>query len=106
MSETADDENDTSKLKGVTWPGMGLFDSATEMQKRKRNQRKDKSILRRMEITSAGVEPTEFIWTEGGEFQRTRDIYATPSVEPSPVCPPPSAYSVCNSPLRRVCAGV
>jgi hypothetical protein len=80
-----DEDHDRSKLKGVFWPGMSLFDSATEDQKRKRNQRKDDSVVKQMEQTSADVEPTEFVWTEDGDFQRTRDIYASPSIDGSPV---------------------
>lgn len=80
--------SDKSKLKGVFWPGMSLFDSATEEQKRKRNQRKDAAVLRNMEQVAAGVEPTECVWTEDIDLQRTRDIYATPSVFGSPVCLP------------------
>ncbi|KAK3383329.1 hypothetical protein B0T24DRAFT_687781 [Lasiosphaeria ovina] len=79
-----DEENDSSKLKGIRYPGMGLFDSASELQKRKRNQRKDESVLKKMAQSSSGIEPTEFVWTEGGVFQRTRDIYASPSIEGSP----------------------
>ena len=78
---------DKSKLKGVFWPGMSLFDSATEDQKRKRNQRKDVAVLRQMERVAAGVKPTEGVWSEDLDLQRTRDIYATPSVFGTPVCP-------------------
>jgi len=83
-----DDENDANKLKGVRYPGMGLFDSADETQKRMRNQRKDDSVLKLMEETSSGIVPNEFVWTESGEFQRVRDIYASPSIEGSPVSHP------------------
>ncbi|KAL1839530.1 hypothetical protein VTJ49DRAFT_1432 [Mycothermus thermophilus] len=79
-----DEDNDSSKLKGVKYPGMGLFDSADETQRRMRNQRKDESVLRQMEEASSGIAPNEFVWTEDGEFQRIRDIYATPSVEGTP----------------------
>ncbi|KAL2016524.1 hypothetical protein VTK56DRAFT_3418 [Thermocarpiscus australiensis] len=79
-----DDEKDGSKLKGVKYPGMGLFDSADETQRRMRNQRKDDSVLKQMEQASSGIEPTEIVWTEDIEFQRLRDIYATPSIEGSP----------------------
>lgn len=82
---TAEDENNRSKLKGALWPGMSVFDSATEAQKRKRNQRKDESVLRLMEQTSAGVEPTEIVWSGEGEFHKMRDIYASPSLDGSPV---------------------
>lgn len=87
-SESTDfvgDDADYSKLKGVRYPGMGLFDSADSAQKRMRNQRKDDSVLKQIEQASSGFEPTEFVWTENGEFQRTRDVYATPSIEGSPV---------------------
>jgi len=85
ITEYAEEENDNSKLKGVRYPGMGLFDSASEIQKRKRNQRKDESVLRHMEETSSCIEPTEFVWSEQGDFQRTRYIYDSPSIEGSPV---------------------
>lgn len=81
----AEEDNDRSKLKGARWPGMSVFDSATEAQKKKRNQRKDESVLKQMERTSAEVEPMEIVWSEDGELQRMRDIYATPSIDGSPV---------------------
>lgn len=79
------EENDASKLKGVKYPGMGLFDSADEVQRRMRNQRKDDSVLKQMEETSSGIVPNEIVWGEDGQFQRIRDIYASPSIEGSPV---------------------
>ncbi|KAK0630053.1 hypothetical protein B0T17DRAFT_635673 [Bombardia bombarda] len=83
--ETLEDDNDPSKqLKGIKYPGMGIFDSASELQKRRRNQRKDESVLRQMQVTSFGIEPNEVVWNEVGEYQRTRDIYASPSVEGTP----------------------
>jgi hypothetical protein len=93
------EENDVSKLKGVRYPGMGLFDSADETQKRMRNQRKDDSVLKQMEETSSVIEPNEFIWAEGGEFQRVRDIYASPSIEGSPVSKP-------STPCHRATSGM
>ncbi|KFY28248.1 hypothetical protein V493_03038 [Pseudogymnoascus sp. VKM F-4281 (FW-2241)] len=80
----ADAESDNSKLKGVYWPGMDLFDSATAEMKRMRNQRKDGSILAQMKTTSREVEPNEIIYNTQGELQRVRDIYDS-SVEGSPV---------------------
>lgn len=75
-----------SKLKGVIWPGMDWFDAATDEMKRKRNQKKDFAVLEQMQRTSSVVEPTEFIWNSEGELQRTRDVYASPSIDGSPVC--------------------
>ncbi|KAK4168796.1 hypothetical protein QBC43DRAFT_106509 [Cladorrhinum sp. PSN259] len=80
----SDDDSDMNKLKGIIYPGMGLFDSASEYQKRRRNQRKDASVLRNMIETSSIITATEYVWDEGGEFQRKRDIYSTPSIEGSP----------------------
>ncbi|KAK2861258.1 hypothetical protein FQN49_004380, partial [Arthroderma sp. PD_2] len=44
--------DEASRLKGIFWPGMDIFDSATEEMRRKRNQKKDGSILKQMEETS------------------------------------------------------
>ena len=98
-STELDDDNDISKLKGVRYPGMGLFDSADETQKRMRNQRKDDSVLKHMEETSSGIVPNEFVWTENGEFQRIRDIYASPSIEGSPVrhCHIAASFQCCSN---------
>jgi hypothetical protein len=88
VETAADEDPDKSKLKGVFWPGMDIFDSATPEQKRKRNQRKDVSVVKNMEEFAACVEPTECIWSEDIiELQRTRDIYATPTPVGTPVCP-------------------
>jgi len=86
--EIPDDDGDLTKLKGIIYPGMGLFDSASELQKRRRNQRKDESVLKNMKETSAIIKPDECVWDEDGDLQRVRDIYATPSVEGSPVGQP------------------
>ena len=94
-SPAVEEDDDLSKLKGVRYPGMGLFDAASEQARRRRNQRKDESVLKQMEQTSADIEPTEYIWTEDGRFERTRDIYATPSVDGSPVGPPLDIVAHC-----------
>ncbi|KFY18007.1 hypothetical protein V491_04888 [Pseudogymnoascus sp. VKM F-3775] len=92
----ADADSDNSRLKGIYWPGMDLFDSATAEMKRMRNQRKDGSILAQMKTTSRGVEPNEIIYNTQGELQRIRDIYDS-SVEGSPVKieKPPSPKKRC-----------
>lgn len=102
LAETAPDEDaDRSKLKGVFWPGMDIFDSATPEQKRKRNQRKDVSVVKYMEEFAACVEPTEYIWSEDIiELQRTRDIYATPTPVGIPLCP---SYPVASALMETGC---
>ncbi|OAP55058.1 hypothetical protein AYL99_10758 [Fonsecaea erecta] len=54
------------KLKGTVWPGMDLFDAATQEMQQKRNQKKDASVLRRMEKLAALVEPTEVVYSPRG----------------------------------------
>jgi hypothetical protein len=63
-------------LKGVQWPGMDLFDAATPEMRRKRNQKKDGTLVKQMEANSQQVEPTEQIFqsTEGLPFQAEREI--------------------------------
>ncbi|KAK3950380.1 hypothetical protein QBC32DRAFT_372009 [Pseudoneurospora amorphoporcata] len=75
-----DDDDESSKLKGIRYPGMGLFDSANEQQKRKRNQRKDESVLKLMEEASTTIEQKEVIYNEDWTLQRERDVYASPSI--------------------------
>ena len=61
-------------MKGTIWPGMDLFDAATEAMRKKRNQRKDGSVVRRMERLSALVEPTEVVYSPGGNIRKARHI--------------------------------
>ena len=74
--------SDATRLKGIYWPGMDLFDSASPTAKRKRNQKKDGSILEQMRANSAIVEPTELIFWAGGDLKMKRQI--TGQVESSP----------------------
>jgi hypothetical protein len=88
LSDTvdADDGNDASKLKGTVYPGMGLFDAATPIQKRKRNQKKHASVVRNMEMTSASIGQDEEVWDiTMSEITRTRNVYDSPSIDGSPV---------------------
>lgn len=83
--------SDSTVLKGVLWPGMDLFDSATPEMKRMRNQRKDESVLEQMIATSNDVEPNEVVYDLNGEIHHTRDIFGPLSTENSPVSErPPS----------------
>lgn len=88
LSETVgvDCGNDASKLKGTVYPGMGLFDAATPIQKRKRNQKKHASVIRNMEMTSASIGPDEEVWDiTMSQVTRTRNVYDSPSIDGSPV---------------------
>lgn len=65
---------ESTKLKGVYWPGMDIFDSATPEMRRKRNQKKDHSVVEQLELNSQDVEATELIFTPHGSFKRQRRI--------------------------------
>ncbi|KAI9843931.1 MAG: hypothetical protein M1838_002398 [Thelocarpon superellum] len=62
------------QLKGVCWPGMDIFDSATPEMKRKRNQKKDDSLAMQLEISSTLVEATEQMFGNDGDLQQERPI--------------------------------
>lgn len=83
--ESPEDNDGMPKLKGVCYPGMGMFDAATPEQKRMRNQRKDKSVIDQMAAYSASIVPNEYVFNLNFELQRVRNIYDPPSVPNSPV---------------------
>lgn len=62
------------KLKGTTYPSMALFDAATEELKRKRNQRKDGSVLEKLERNAALVQPTETVHSASGTVLKHRHM--------------------------------
>lgn len=70
-------------LKGIQWPGMNIFDSASPEAQRKRNQKKTTSIMAQMELNSSAVEPLERIYWPEGELKKERVI--TGMVESSPM---------------------
>jgi hypothetical protein len=87
--------SESTKLKGVYWPGMDIFDSATPEMRRKRNQRKDISVVAQLETNSQEVEPMELIFTPQGSFKRQRRISNSEfdeedEVEIKPESPQPS----------------
>ncbi|KAI5282109.1 hypothetical protein KEM54_002971 [Ascosphaera aggregata] len=93
-SDFGEEELKQVKLKGILWPGMDIFDSATEQMRKKRNQKKDDSVLKRMEITSKTIEPTEQVFSPCGTLQVERVITGNPD-DYSPIkgetpIPPPS----------------
>ena len=72
-----------TKLKGVFWPGMSLFDSASPEARRKRNQRKNSCVLDQMSHDSAMIEAIESIYFLDGTLKKHRPI--TGMVESSPL---------------------
>ncbi|KAH6691564.1 hypothetical protein F5X68DRAFT_252599, partial [Plectosphaerella plurivora] len=77
-------------LKGKYWPGMAIFDSASEKDRRRRNQRKDASVLQKMQRSSASIRTTMMVLDSNFDHSSDRDVYdepscdeATPSKKPS-----------------------
>ncbi|KAG9746560.1 hypothetical protein KCU73_g7583, partial [Aureobasidium melanogenum] len=75
------DDDDTSKLKGIVWPGMGLFDAATPELKKKRNQKKDVSVSDRLATMSEGIQKEELIFSPSGSLCKKRIISGQPQPE-------------------------
>lgn len=90
-SEEAEPREAEAQLKGVYWPGMNIFDSAPPELRRKRNQKKDGSVLAQMELNSTLVEPTELVFWADGDFKKERRIYSpTTELSPSEFDPAPT----------------
>jgi len=64
----------TPQLKGTRWPGMDMFDAAPDELKRKRNQRKDASVLRNLQRNAGRVEPTETVRSAAGLVLKRRHM--------------------------------
>lgn len=81
----------TPELKGIYYPGMSLFDSASPDAQRKRNQRKDESLIAQIEQESLEVECNEYIYWPDGALKMCRfitgDVQSSPLKEDTP--PPP-----------------
>jgi hypothetical protein len=100
VPEFDDGQGEHTKLKGVVWDGMGLFDSATQDMRRKRNQKKAISVVEQLKATSEVVEATECVFDAEGVLRRERPITGNPEEEdgisplkgesePEPDSPPP-----------------
>lgn len=73
-----DEEDETltevTRLKGIYWPGMNIFDAATPITKRRRNQKKETSVAVSLERNALLVEPNEVIFTPYGTMKKSRYI--------------------------------
>ncbi|KAI1821246.1 hypothetical protein F4861DRAFT_551982 [Xylaria intraflava] len=78
--ETVEDDTGALILKGVVYPGMGGFDSATERDRRMRNQKKDPAVLLKLETSSQLVTKVEEVLDLNLNYQRSRDVYDEPSI--------------------------
>lgn len=91
------------KLKGVVYPGMDIFDSASEAVRKTRNQKKDGTSLAEMRRQSALVLPNELIFHGDGGFKRQRPIqgYGSDDCPTTPECTPPPKRPA-RPPKRKV----
>ncbi|KAJ5558302.1 hypothetical protein N7535_008515 [Penicillium sp. DV-2018c] len=69
-----DRADEMATLKGVQWQGMGMFDSATPEMRRRRNQKKDDTVLKHMENDSLLAQPDELIFDAEGNLVKQRLI--------------------------------
>ncbi|KAG8623168.1 hypothetical protein KVT40_008144 [Elsinoe batatas] len=76
--------NDSNLLKGIIWPGMDLFDSATPEMRRKRNQKKSLDVIDRLQATSNMIEATEVVYTPEIIQSKARAITGLPHSSVSP----------------------
>ncbi|KAF2222196.1 hypothetical protein BDZ85DRAFT_283303 [Elsinoe ampelina] len=76
--------NDSTLLKGIIWPGMDLFDSATPEMRRKRNQKKSLDVVDRLQATSNMIEATEVVYTPEIIESKARAITGLPHSSVSP----------------------
>ncbi|KAJ3565715.1 hypothetical protein NPX13_g7401 [Xylaria arbuscula] len=81
--ETIEGDTGALILKGVIYPGMAGFDSATEKDRRMRNQKKDPAVLLKLEANSQLVTRAEEVLDINLDHQRTRDVYDEPSIDGS-----------------------
>lgn len=85
-------KGDIAKLDGV-----GGFDAAPEEQRKKRNQKKDPSVLVHMEASSRAVRTLEQVTDLNLNFVRWRDVFDEPSIDGSEVSHLITAYISNNS---------
>ena len=88
MDQTSNEvQSDASRLKGIIWPGMDLFDAASPEARRMRNQKKGTSVLASMQATSELIEPTEVILYPSWEIKKERFISGEVESSPPPESP-------------------
>lgn len=93
-----------TKLKGVLWPGMNIFDAATPDMRRRRNQKKETSVVTRLERNASVVEANEMIFTPTGSLWKQRPISGHVDFDSSPYkishpSPPPKRKASSRIPL-------
>lgn len=95
QGEDGEIPSSSEKLKGVIWPGMDLFDTATPSMKKKRNQKKPVVVLENMLACSKAIEPAEVSYHADGTFRKSRDVFGPLSEDEFslPVC----IYILCTS---------
>lgn len=102
-----DSISEVTKLKGVLWPGMDLFDAATPDRRKKRNQKKETSVIDRLERNALIVEANEMMFTPRGSLYKERPITGQVDFNSSPYkmdnfsSPPAKRKPAARAPLAR-----
>jgi hypothetical protein len=73
-STSATKNANATKLKGKIWPGMHLFDAATPDEARRRNQKKDVSVVKKMERLTRLIVPEEVTYSSEWSVKKSRHI--------------------------------
>lgn len=84
VTEEEEPVTEATKLKGILWPGMDIFDAALPAVRRRRNQKKETSVVDRLRHYAAEVEPNEMIWSPSGRLWKERPITGQVDFESSP----------------------
>ncbi|KXJ96036.1 hypothetical protein Micbo1qcDRAFT_217793 [Microdochium bolleyi] len=87
-------KQDEFKPKGQQFNGMGGFDAASNVQKRKRNQRKNPEVLVQLRANSESVTTDEHVFDSHFNLQRVRDVFDESDIS----CTCPVNSSTENSP--------
>ena len=82
---TSEEAHNAKFRKGEWLQGMEVFDSASTEARRKRNQRKDPSILQKMLQSSLLVEQIETVTDLNFVLHKERNVYDEPSIDGSEV---------------------
>lgn len=94
-----DPRRNNAKLKGVIWPGMDIFDSATPEMRRRRNQKKSQMVIEQLETNSCNVENLESVWHANGDLKKSKEINGMPSSSSPVISSPHPALPIRNSGL-------
>ncbi|ORY66072.1 uncharacterized protein BCR38DRAFT_408045 [Pseudomassariella vexata] len=82
--DVPDEEVHNAKFRKDDWlAGQNVFDSASQDERRRRNQRKDPAVLERIKRASEAITQDELVLDLQLVYQRSRNVYDNPSIDGS-----------------------